>query len=69
MLTVSVQKEAFVQQSTAFQVTVMIWLHGKDTLVTTLTSETVTLEPQQASMADGGAGCQPAPVELPFPHW
>jgi len=69
MLTVSVQKAAFEQQSTAFQFKVMIWLHGTIPLVTALTSETVTLEPQHASKANGGVGCQPPGVPAAFPHW
>src|SRR5258708_5851397 len=68
-LTVFVQKGALEQQSTAFQVTVMILLHGTTPLVTMLTSDTVTLVPQQASTAEGGVGCQLGGRPEAMPHW
>ncbi len=62
MVTISVQKAVLVQQSTACQVSVMISLQGTEPLVTALNRETMTLVPQQASVAKGGVRVQPPGV-------
>lgn len=59
-VTVSTQVEKLVQQSVAFQVMVMVLLHGPTPFVTALSMMTVGLE-QQLSVADGG--------RMGEPHW
>ena len=63
---ISLQNEEFEQQSVAFQVSVILALHGKLPLVTALKRVTRTV-PQQLSNAGGGTGVHGFPPAV-LPH-